>query len=95
MAEWPYNTATWARLRKAHLSIEPFCRGCAAMGRMVTANTVDHILPVSDGGHPFPAHDGLASYCPGCHSAKTARGIEAGGAPVSYTHLTLPTNREV
>lgn len=51
------------------------------MGRkLVTANTVDHIVPVSEGGHPFPNHDGLASYCPACHSAKTARGTEAGGA---------------
>lgn len=80
MAAYPYNTANWARLRKAHLSVEPFCRGCAAIGRTVAANTVDHIVPVSDGGHPFPGHEGLASYCPACHSAKTARGIEAGAA---------------
>ncbi|WP_425514716.1 HNH endonuclease signature motif containing protein [Aquisediminimonas sediminicola] len=78
MADWPYNTSTWARLRRAHLSIEPLCRGCHAIGRLVVANTVDHIKPISDGGSAFPDHDGLASYCPACHSAKTARGIEAG-----------------
>lgn len=83
MADWPYNTATWARLRKAHLSIEPLCRGCAAIGIIRTANTVDHVTAISDGGNPFPGHDGLASYCPACHSAKTARGTEAGAVQSS------------
>jgi 5-methylcytosine-specific restriction protein A len=46
----------------------------------VIANTVDHRVPISEGGHAFPGHDGLASYCAGCHSAKTARGPEAGAA---------------
>lgn len=78
MADWPYNTAQWQRLRRAHLSIEPMCRGCAEIGRLAPANTVDHVQPISDGGAPFPGHDGLASYCPPCHSAKTARGTEAG-----------------
>lgn len=78
MAKFPYNTMTWQRLRKAHLQREPLCRGCEAMGRITPANTVDHIVPISDGGPVFPGHDGLASYCAACHSAKTARGTEAG-----------------
>ncbi|GAB5375000.1 MAG: hypothetical protein AcusKO_14620 [Acuticoccus sp.] len=45
---------------------------------MTRANTVDHVRPISEGGDPFPGHDGLASYCAACHSAKTARGVEAG-----------------
>ena len=78
MAKWPYNTTTWARLRAAHLSIEPLCRACHAEGRLAIANTVDHVVPISEGGSAFPGHDGLASYCAPCHSAKTARGAEAG-----------------
>lgn len=78
MAKWPYNTQTWARLRRAHLSVEPLCRGCHAEGRLKSADTVDHVVPISDGGPAFPGHDGLASYCGPCHSAKTARGREAG-----------------
>lgn len=78
MADWPYNTAAWARLRRAHLALEPLCRGCRAIGKLTMANTVDHVHPISDGGPAFPGHDGLASYCPACHSAKTARGAEAG-----------------
>lgn len=82
-AGFPYNTAQWKRLRLAHLAIEPACRGCKAMGRLRAANTVDHIVPMSEGGPPYPGHDGLASYCPACHGAKTARGAEAGAARTS------------
>jgi len=78
MASWPYNTATWLRLRVAHLSLEPACRSCREHGLLVMANTVDHVIPISSGGDPFPAHDGLVSYCAPCHSSKTARGSEAG-----------------
>jgi 5-methylcytosine-specific restriction protein A len=79
MADWPYSTAHWRSLRLTHLYLYPFCEGCEAMGRkFVIANTVDHRVPISDGGPAFPSHDGLASYCAGCHSAKTARGAEAG-----------------
>lgn len=78
MADWPYNSTTWKRLRAAHLSLYPMCIGCEAMGRLTPANTVDHVHPISEGGVPFPGHDGLASYCHACHSAKTARGSEAG-----------------
>lgn len=53
------------------------------MGRLRAANTVDHVVPISEGGPPYPDHDGLASYCPSCHSAKTARGTEAGAAATS------------
>lgn len=78
MAEWPYNTAAWRKLRKAHLAIEPQCRGCKAVGRLMLASHVDHIKAISDGGAPFPGHDGLQSLCLPCHSRKTARGAEAG-----------------
>src|SRR3546814_16245064 len=78
MSKWPYSTARWKRLRAAHLALAPACRGCKRMGRLTLANTVDHVVAISEGGHAFPGHDGLASYCPACHSAKTARGSEAG-----------------
>ena len=57
---------------------KPACRGCRNSGRLTRANTVDHIVAISEGGPAYPGHDGLASYCPACHSAKTARGAEAG-----------------
>jgi 5-methylcytosine-specific restriction protein A len=78
MADWPYNTKTWQRLRRLKLSSEPLCEGCAEMGTVTPANTVDHKTPISQGGDPFPPLDQLASYCASCHSAKTVRGTEAG-----------------
>ena len=78
-----YSTAAWKRLRAAHLSRFPFCRDCDAAGRLVIANTVDHIIPVSAGGPALPGHDGLNSYCATCHNHKTARGIEAGAVRTS------------
>ncbi|AOG01674.1 HNH endonuclease family protein [Blastomonas sp. RAC04] len=55
------------------------------MGRLTAANTVDHVQAISDGGAPFPGHDGLASYCTACHSRKTARGAEAGAVRTRKT----------
>ena len=78
MSKWPYHTTNWLRLRAAHLMIEPLCRDCRAVGRIVLANHVDHIMAISSGGDPFPNHDGLASLCASCHGAKTSRGDEAG-----------------
>lgn len=75
-----YGTSTWRKLRAAHLALEPLCRACKAMGRLTPARHVDHIRAISDGGNPFPDHDGLQSLCTACHSAKTARGAEAGAA---------------
>jgi 5-methylcytosine-specific restriction protein A len=78
MAAWPYSTARWQRLRHAQLCAHPFCEGCKPH-RMTIANHVDHRVAISAGGDAFPPiGDGLASYCAGCHSAKTARGAEAG-----------------
>jgi 5-methylcytosine-specific restriction enzyme A len=79
MANYPYNTAAWKRLRRTHLALFPFCEPCGKLGRaLVLANTVDHRVPISAGGFAFPAHDGLMSCCASCHSQKTARGVEAG-----------------
>jgi 5-methylcytosine-specific restriction protein A len=78
MAAWPYSTARWQRLRHAQLCAHPFCEGCKPH-RMTIANHVDHRVAISAGGDAFPPiGTGLASYCAGCHSAKTARGAEAG-----------------
>ena len=78
MAEWPYSTARWQRLRKVKLSASPLCEDCQPIGRLVKASHVDHVHAISDGGPPFPGLHGLRALCQPCHSAKTARGPEAG-----------------
>lgn len=96
MAKWPYNTARWQRLRKAKLSVEPLCQACKARGKLTSADTVDHVKPINDGGDPFPSFDGLMSMCARCHNEKTAandrqnskpfarriKGFDADGNPV-------------
>lgn len=78
MADWPYSTARWQRLRKVKLSAKPLCEDCERTGRITPASHVDHVKAISNGGAAFPAVEGLRSLCPSCHSAKTARGKEAG-----------------
>lgn len=40
-----YNTRQWLTLRQIQLSKNPLCKGCEAEGRVVPANTVDHVFP--------------------------------------------------
>lgn len=100
MAAWPYNTATWKRLRKAKLAANPLCEYCRD-GKVTTANQVDHKVPIKAGGEPF-GWDNLASSCQSCHSRKTAlmdggygrersdrmviRGCDKDGQPLDPNH---------
>lgn len=96
MADWPYNTAAWRKLRAAKLASQPLCQPCKVRGALTPANTVDHNTPVSKGGDPFPALEGLTSMCARCHNRKTAtfdrgtpkpfarkvKGFDANGNPI-------------
>jgi 5-methylcytosine-specific restriction protein A len=79
-----YSSARWRRLRRQKLAASPLCEACRAeTGRVVVATVVDHRKPVRLGGDPFPPLSGLRSLCWPCHSAKTARGPEAGAVRTS------------
>jgi len=96
MADWPYNTARWRKLREAKLGAEPLCEPCRYREFVRSANTVDHIKAIADGGDPFPPLEGLMSMCTRCHNEKTAavdrshskpfarrmKGVDASGNPV-------------
>lgn len=79
MADWPYNTAAWQRLRKVKLADRPLCQACERRGLVVDACHVDHMLAIAAGGDAFPAIDGLMSLCHRCHSEKTSAMDRAGG----------------
>ena len=57
--------------RAAILAIEPTCRSCRTKGRMVRADVVDHIMPLSWGGDDTRANK--QPLCHDCHDAKSAR----------------------
>ena len=83
MADWPYSTTAWQRLRRLKLSETPLCETCALRGRHVIAEAVDHVVSIARGGHAFPPLTGLRSLCPGCHSIKTNALDRAGGKGVA------------
>ena len=71
MAEWPYNTKAWKRLRRAKLAAAPLCYACELRGHVTPAAAVDHVKAIKAGGEAFPPLDGLMSLCERCHNEKT------------------------
>lgn len=84
MADWPYSTSTWQRLRRAKLDASPLCEPCEKHGRLVPANTVDHVIAIAAGGDPFPPLSGLMAMCQHCHNTKTAALDRAGGSGIAF-----------
>lgn len=84
MADWPYSTAAWQRLRRAKLSETPLCEPCARRGLHVIAEHVDHVVSIRSGGPAFPALAGLRSLCASCHSIKTNALDRRGGKGVAF-----------
>lgn len=89
MADWPYNTAAWQRLRKAKLAASPLCEVCAKRGLAVPARHVDHVRAIAAGGDPFPPLDGLMAMCPSCHSIKTNAVDKPGGSGIRFKGVGL------
>lgn len=59
------------RLRLDLFTREPFCRTCAAAGRMVLAEVRDHIIPLAEGGTDDDSN--IAPICRACSDAKSQR----------------------
>lgn len=101
MSKWPYNTATWQRLRRAKLSEQPLCETCELLGKITPALDVDHIVSIKSGGPAFPEMNGLRALCHSCHSIKTTaldrrggkgvaiRGCDVNGLPLDPAHPFL------
>lgn len=63
----------WQRLRVRYLSEHPLCVHCAAKGRMVAANEVDHLIDIAVRPDLRLDADNLQALCKRCHSRKTRR----------------------
>jgi len=96
MADWPYNTRRWQRLRLQKLGKNPLCEYCPR-GKVTPATEVDHRQAIKSGGDPW-AWDNLASACHPCHSRKTmhvdilgkdrvpVKGCDSDGVPLDPEH---------
>ena len=101
MSIWPYSTQRWQRMRRMKLRRNPLCEACIKVGRIEPATAVDHRVPISAGGDPYPGLDELASLCARCHNLKTrgeqvgenylTKGCDVNGMPLDPRH---PWNRE-
>ena len=82
----------WNKLRKVVLTREPLCRMCERIGKVTTANIVDHIKPKAHGG--TDSLENLQPLCVGCNKAKTSRefsgaavpGCDVDGMPADSSH---------
>jgi 5-methylcytosine-specific restriction protein A len=63
----------WRRGRAAFLAQHPLCAACQALGRVVPATVVDHVVPHRGDQRLFWDQSNWAPACKPCHDAKTAR----------------------
>jgi 5-methylcytosine-specific restriction enzyme A len=67
-ASHPFSTRKGRRLREAKLrSCDFLCEPCRHQGRLVEAVEVHHIVPLHEGGDPFPPLNGLEALCGNHH----------------------------
>ena len=62
---------TWKRIRDRYIAAHPLCQQCRKQEKLVAADEVHHIKPLSKGG--THAEENLMSLCTACHSEITAR----------------------
>jgi 5-methylcytosine-specific restriction protein A len=65
-----YQRVAWKSVRTLQLQLEPLCRECRKLGKLVAATVVDHIIPIANGGAELDL-DNLQSLCRSHHEAKT------------------------
>jgi 5-methylcytosine-specific restriction protein A len=64
----PFSTRRGRKLRDAKLtSVNYLCEPCRHQGRLVEAVEVHHVVPLEDGGDPFPTLNGLEALCSDHH----------------------------
>lgn len=66
-----YNSRTWRKIRAAYLQDNPDCVQCKRDDVVTPANVVDHIKPITEGGHRTDRSN-LQSMCKPCHDKKSA-----------------------
>lgn len=67
-------TYRWRLASKAFLAEFPLCKHCLALGMVVAAALVDHIVPHRGDKKLFWRRDNWQSLCDDCHNRKTGAG---------------------
>ena len=68
-----YSSYTWRKLRKQILLRDGICQMCLKnKNKYVTANVVDHIVPINKGGPKYDANN-LQALCKKCHDFKSRK----------------------
>jgi 5-methylcytosine-specific restriction protein A len=71
-----YQSKQWRATRKWYIQHNPLCEQCEREGRIASGNCVDHIKPISKGGHNLHESN-LQTLCNKCHAKKSAQeGVE-------------------
>jgi 5-methylcytosine-specific restriction protein A len=67
-----YSCSAWIKLRNYKRLLNPICESCEKLGLIIPFNTIDHIIPITEGG---PALDlaNLQTLCKQCHAIKTGK----------------------
>jgi hypothetical protein len=71
-----YGTARWRKVRAAQLAEEPLCRTCREAGRVIPADTCDHVEPHRGDVEAF-WRGPFQSLCTPCHT-RTKQSQERG-----------------
>jgi len=68
----PYSNPEWRKLSAAIRKERPYCQACGVPGNTPGVRlSVDHIMPLSQGGPLLPGRDALRVLCLKCHGKAT------------------------
>ena len=67
-----YQSKQWRALRNWYIKQNPLCEMCKRKGITKSGNCVDHIKPVTLGGHKVNENN-LQTLCNRCHAKKSAQ----------------------
>lgn len=71
-----YNSKQWRATRNFYIQANPLCEQCERDGIITGGQCVDHIIPITKGGHQTD-YSNLQTLCNPCHAKKSSReGIE-------------------
>jgi 5-methylcytosine-specific restriction protein A len=67
-----YSCSAWIKLRNYKRLLNPICESCEKLGLIIPFNTIDHIIPITEGGAALDLAN-LQTLCKQCHAIKTGK----------------------